>query len=461
MVALAAPLLLFPTFRPAWTAGVLAGLLLVWLLRWLGTGRPGRRTLLNPSLLLLAIMVPPAVWVSALPELTLPKLTGLILGLAAWRATVNAVHTPRSLGWAVVLFLGLGLGLAAFGLVSTQWANKWPVLGPVLARIPALVEGLPGAEDGVNANELAGTVLFFLPVALGLACSPLAEDRAKSVVARRRSDACPEQRRAEAIPRLAAGDGFAPLAMTARKEGNPVPGGQARALGWVGRLAALLLAAFFGAVLVLTQSRSAWLGAVLGLGVMAWLRWPRARGLLVGTGLLVALGLQYVGPQAALQSVFESAGPAGAGRIVQSINLQDRIEIWGRAVCVLRDSPLTGCGLGTFRQMVQALCPTPLIRPGGDIAHAHNVFMQVALDLGLPGLVAYLGLVGTALWMAVRVARSSGAAGSPRRGLALGLAGSLVAFHVYGLTDAIALGAKPGVALWLVLALSAVVWEQE
>jgi hypothetical protein len=87
----------------------------------------------------------------------------------------------------------------------------------------------------------------------------------------------------------------------------------------------------------------------------------------------------------------------------------------------------------------------------------------VALDLGLPGLTAYLALTGTALWIGLRLALTpqsrSGYEGSPYRWLALGIVGSLVAFHVYGLTDAIALGAKPGVAYWMLLALAAALWN--
>ena len=38
---------------------------------------------------------------------------------------------------------------------------------------------------------------------------------------------------------------------------------------------------------------------------------------------------------------------------------------------------------------------------------------------------------------------------APFAWLASGIAGSLVAFHAYGLADTVALGAKPGLALWL------------
>ncbi len=39
------------------------------------------------------------------------------------------------------------------------------------------------------------------------------------------------------------------------------------------------------------------------------------------------------------------------------------------------------------------------------------------------------------------------------RALAAGLSGSLLAYWIYGLTDAVSLGAKPGFIFWLLLAL--------
>jgi hypothetical protein len=72
-------------------------------------------------------------------------------------------------------------------------------------------------------------------------------------------------------------------------------------------------------------------------------------------------------------------------------------------------------------------------------------------DLGLLGLVAYLALIISAIWIGWRLARSRSEWGW----LGLGIVGALVAFHTYGLTDAVALGAKPGVAFWMLLALAA------
>jgi putative inorganic carbon (HCO3(-)) transporter len=418
-VVLAAPALLFPTFRRWLTVAVLGALLLVWLARWIGARHPSARKPLDLPLLLLMLMIVVGVWASALPEVTLPKLTGLILGLAVFRATVHAVGTPRRLLVGAGLFLALGVALSVAGLLGTRWIPKWPALTPLLAHIPQFAQRLPGAEEGVHPNELAGALVLFLPVSLA--------------------------------------------ALGAR-----IVSGQRRQ--WTARVAALLLTLFFGAVLVLTQSRSAWMGAGAGLAAMAWARWRPARWLLAGAAAILVLSLCVVGPQQVAQTLFPSAHPAAAVSLTSTVSWEGRVEIWRRAAYAIRDFPFTGTGLGTFRRVVPVLYPLFLWSPGTDIGHAHNVFLQVALDVGLPGLVAYLALFGTALWMAWRVARFPTAAISapgegpgermaPYRWLGLGLFGSLVAFHAYGLTDAVALGAKPGVALWMALALVASAWD--
>ncbi len=422
IVALAAPFLIFPTFSRVGTATALAVLLVAWLARWIGTGRPGSRTPLDLSLLLLVLMIPVAVWASAVPELTLPTLTGLILGLAVFRATVNAVRTPRQLFFGAACFLALGVGLSVVGLLGTNWIQKWPALTPLLARIPRLPPGLPGVQEGIHPNVLAGALLLFLPVSL-------AALEVRGFIGRRR---------------------------------------------WIVRLAAVLLALCFGALLVLTQSRSAWMGAAAGLGAMAWIRSRRARWLLAGAALVLALGLVVIGPLAVARAVFPPAGSGETGTLASTVTLEGRVEIWSRALYAIQDFPFTGTGLGTFRRELPQLYPLFLAGPDVDIGHAHNIFLQVALDLGLPGLIAYLALVGTALWIAWRVARApdtftpkpdaltpnpspSGERGGRRLGL--GIAGALVAFHVYGLTDAGALVAKPGVALWMLLGLAAAAWS--
>ena len=414
LVLLAAPFLLFPTFRPRLTAAALALLALAWLARWALRGEPWPHTPCNGALLLLAIMIPVGVWASAFPELTLPKLTGLILGLAAFRVTAFWVHDRRSLAWALAGFALLGLAILAGGaLAGVNWPSKIPLLKALVARLPT-----SAASNGISPNELGGVLALYVPVAAACMAGWLAERRP--------------------LPALAA-------------------------------LVGLLVA---GAALALTQSRGAWLGAAAGLVALPALwglghRRRSVRVLAVAAPLVLlaaalAGALVYLGPPKIGQLLTGATAGDGVEGALGSISLAGRLEIWSRAVYAIKDFPFTGCGLGAFRRVVNLLYPLFLISPDSDIAHAHNIFLQTALDLGLPGLVAYLALLWTAGAAAWRTGRGTylngGSAGNLAtfgRWAALGLLAGLLAQHVYGMTDAIALGAKPGPALWVALGLAA------
>jgi putative inorganic carbon (HCO3(-)) transporter len=97
------------------------------------------------------------------------------------------------------------------------------------------------------------------------------------------------------------------------------------------------------------------------------------------------------------------------------------------------------------------LYPTFLTSPDFDVAHSHNHLLQAALDLGVPGLIAYLSIWIVIAALLIRVyTRGS----EPQyRSMAGGLGAGLIAHFVFSMTDAIPLGAKVGVLFWLTLAL--------
>jgi putative inorganic carbon (HCO3(-)) transporter len=138
-------------------------------------------------------------------------------------------------------------------------------------------------------------------------------------------------------------------------------------------------------------------------------------------------------------------GAAGGRTLIEALHppLQFRLEMWSHAARVLDASPWFGTGINQFRQF-SLWTPEPHSSPFHPV-HAHNTFLQVALDLGLPGLAAYLAVLVALLTLARR------AAAGPDRvvaRLAVGAALSLVAVHAFGLADAIALGAKVGAFQW-------------
>jgi putative inorganic carbon (HCO3(-)) transporter len=133
-------------------------------------------------------------------------------------------------------------------------------------------------------------------------------------------------------------------------------------------------------------------------------------------------------------------------------NVSSRVELWSRAIYGIQDFPLTGMGMNAFRKVLPVLYPLFLISPDWDVAHAHNHLLQAALDLGLPGLVAYLSVWSLVGCLLVTVYRQSRRPAD--RTMAGGLGAGLIAHFAFSMTDAIPLGAKVGVLFWLALALS-------
>ena len=147
---------------------------------------------------------------------------------------------------------------------------------------------------------------------------------------------------------------------------------------------------------------------------------------------------------------------AGQG-LNDAVTINGRLEIWSRALYGIADFPFTGMSMNGFRRVVHILYPLFLIPPTSDLGHAHNHLLQVALDLGIPGLIAYLGLwftTFTLLWQSWRQASQP-----TTRFFALGLIGSLLTGWLFGMLDAIALGARPGFMWWLLLAMSIGVYD--
>ncbi|MGE5603125.1 MAG: O-antigen ligase family protein [Nitrososphaerales archaeon] len=206
------------------------------------------------------------------------------------------------------------------------------------------------------------------------------------------------------------------------------------------RLAAAVAVTGIAAILVLTKSRGALLAAAAAALVLCVLRWRRGWIAIVVATLLAGLGLWLIG----LPQIVEKLSTTGA-----TVGGPGRFEIWSRGVYLVQDFPFTGIGMGTYRQVTNALYPFFLLGPVADVPHAHNLFLQVAVDLGIPGLVAWLGLLFLAAFSAWRVYRSG------RRddvgwaaGLGAGLVCSQLALVIHGMLDAAVWGAHSGIVVW-------------
>lgn len=204
---------------------------------------------------------------------------------------------------------------------------------------------------------------------------------------------------------------------------------------------------FMGNALILSQSRSSWIALLVASLLLCWFFWPRFTTWLI---LIALIGGGLVWWQYDVNAFLDNEILRSAQA---SLNL--RLTIWRLALQLIADYPLTGIGLGNFKTTFTTYFPNiPLI--GGALAppHAHNLFVQLALDLGLPGLIAYLGLAATllrSLLVRLQAKKMEGRLAYP---LAIGIISACTAMVVVGGFDNALWGTKLLVIPWCLLALA-------
>jgi O-antigen ligase len=160
------------------------------------------------------------------------------------------------------------------------------------------------------------------------------------------------------------------------------------------RVSALGLVLLAAAGVIVTFSRSGFVAlvAMLLLYLASWLRQGRLVPV-AGVVLMALMGLAllpsgYTGRLETISAI--ESDPTGSA--------QARWRDMDAALDAISRSPIVGAGLG---QDVLALNQ---IR-GEEWISVHNIYLQYAVDLGLPGLVLFLGLLGSAIAGTLRIER--------------------------------------------------------
>ncbi|MEM8862229.1 MAG: O-antigen ligase family protein [Chloroflexota bacterium] len=354
-----------------------------------------------------------SIWVSTDQSLTIEKAAGLLFGLAVWRWIT--LHVRNAAGQ-MLLILGLliiGSGFIGIGFLSVDWFDKVPALTSVVNLFPQQIISFTaiGSGQGVQPNQLAGILLWLFPFTVALSIS-------QYIV-------------------------------------------QNRIYG----IGTAIIAFVFLNILILSQSRGGWLGGMVAVCAMIWLSafivpvtswyakfrllWP----IIITSALLIIIF--SIGPSALYNVWIDPPEQTAVGDLG---TISFRQEVWRWALIAIHDFPITGTGLGSFRAVAHRIYPIG-IPLNYDIAHAHNVFLQVALDLGLLGLIFYLGTIYIYFWMGWRIIQNG--TNISVKLIVIGLMASQFGFHFYGLVDAIALGAKPSFLFWIQIGLMGTIWRTE
>jgi hypothetical protein len=349
-----------------------------------------------------------------------------LLGIWIYIYFCEHAFTWRTLQWLVIVSVGMSLVLGFISLTTTAWhLDKSGDLAFIINALPHFdwrsLDGTfrmpffrdeilfpPISEMGLsfNPNEVGGALAFIIPVMAGLA------------LGNPRDDGNPVQKRVWTGIRI----------------------GAAIALGIA------LLSLFVG------QSRFAIGGVILSLIIVVLLVknriWKIAALSIVGVLVLLQIAL--------LLNVFtpavDTSDTAGLSSRDQR-TFTNRFDLWGSAVRMMFDYPLTGVGMSMYRTAVsqEAYQIEYYVQRGTVPPHAHNEWFQIGADLGVPGFLMFLTMQAVVLWMLWKGWRSSHPHGQI---VAVAVFGGLLAHSIYGIGDAITLWDRFSFVLWWLVGLA-------
>lgn len=202
-------------------------------------------------------------------------------------------------------------------------------------------------------------------------------------------------------------------------------------------IAMRLIAGYTGLIslpcLYLTESRSGWIGLIVGVVVFA-LAWSIRKGtkkfllvLLMAPLLVGAVGFSiwHLSPR-----VQERVGLAIQGDI--------RTSLWQDSLVIARESPVLGSGLGSYRWMYPHF--RVHFKENADPEFAHNDYLQFWSEIGVVGLALFMLAAGSIVLRAFRVIKAEQE--SDEAILMSGLLGSMAGvgahtifdfnFHIFG-----------------------------
>ncbi|HIJ50596.1 MAG TPA: O-antigen ligase family protein [Nitrospinae bacterium] len=191
--------------------------------------------------------------------------------------------------------------------------------------------------------------------------------------------------------------------------------------------------------LLLTFTRQAWLGVLAGVFFLIWFR---KKSLL--WFMPVVLGIILL------------ISPADVRQRIDSLinlndpNLQIRLALWQGGWLVFKDHPLTGCGFKCIDAVNQDYPdPTGYIK---KLRGLHNNFIQLAVDMGLFGVVSWIS-IWVVYFMTLYRRLVSMPDNSTNRRDSMASAAAVVGFLVAGLFETNFYDAEVSMVLYFIMAL--------
>ena len=146
-------------------------------------------------------------------------------------------------------------------------------------------------------------------------------------------------------------------------------------------------------VILLTQSRGVFIGLVLGMGPASLGTVWKRPALVFGVVVLVGLGGVMM-PDAVwtrLSGISKLTNTATIAQADPEGSAAQRWEINKTAFRIFKDHPVTGIGIGCYPWANRLYAPKLGLRD------THDTYMNLAVELGVPGLLLWLGMIASVL----------------------------------------------------------------
>ncbi len=311
-----------------------------------------------PDLLLLAFLgwTGLTYFSSVNREQTLFALLGMAVPVMAYFLAARAACDSTGKRVLLVGIFAVAVMDAVYGL--SEYISGRPLFRLDWVELPSSAELVRGTYG--NHNHFAGLMEMAAPLGLGLVASSW-----------RRREALAEQASRAAMAAIPS--------------------------------AVLVLAA------VLSLSRGGWASMAAGLFVFVLLLWwnerPRAARVALTAILIVVVAASVLAGinRKPLYERLETLENIYARS--EDISLKGRLSVWRSTVSMIEDKPLTGTGLGVYRNAYPSYREPGLMKA---VTFAHNDFLHLAATAGVPALVLFLAWIAAVFRAGLRALASGG-----------------------------------------------------
>jgi O-antigen ligase len=177
-----------------------------------------------------------------------------------------------------------------------------------------------------------------------------------------------------------------------------------------------------------------------GAATLALASGPRGRRLVIAGAVIIAalVALAVLGalPTAlatrilSIGALLQPPDPASVAITAENFAILERLAQLRAGTGMAIAHPWLGVGPGNFSAAYPYHAVAPWLISRG---HAHNAYITIAAEVGLIGLIAYLGLIGSTLWRLMRALTHI--RGTLARGIILGCCGMIASVAVHQLFE--------------------------